>query len=453
MPEPRPSALRRLVTSFEGALEALNAKPTPEQLERWSVIVHECMSARGRSFHNVEHVFDIAAGGDPAEVLAALYHDTVYYQVDGGLPAKLSTLLADTIEVSEGTVKLAPFDPTADPARALVAAIFGFSPGQVLSPFAGLNEVLSTLLVARTVGPAIPTRTLALVACCIEATIPFRKPAADGRTAADALAARLSEVDGRFGLKLSAADRLQAVQRAVRLANRDVANFAFEDTARFLDNTWKLLPETNQALRSESAYTVREYRGALQKMEGFLSNLDPKVIFAGFQGAPPPAEVEELTRRAARNLRLGSRYLRAKLLAAHVLEALAEASGGDAPIALFMGDLPDPHGGVRVERLEERLPPDPSPPAADVDEEVWRLLAHGRSTKSGFDIQHSPLAAMLYRAQGDVSTDAMLAAARGGAAPRDLLARVSKPVLGAVVKAVVALAPTRRLKLEALLKG
>ena len=33
------------------------------------------------------------------------------------------------------------------------------------------------------------------------------------------------------------------VERALRLGNRDVENFADNDAARFLDNTWKLLPE------------------------------------------------------------------------------------------------------------------------------------------------------------------------------------------------------------------
>lgn len=80
-----------------------------------------------------------------------------------------------------------------------------------------------------------------------------------------------------------------------------------------------------------------------------------------------------------------------------------------------MGDLPD---GTRrkVERLEERLPAEPPVRAPDVDDEVWRLLAHGRASKSGFDLKNAPLAAFLYRAQGDAGTDAFLEAAR--AAPR-----------------------------------
>ena len=58
-----------------------------------------------------------------------------------------------------------------------------------------------------------------------------------------------------------------AVCRAVRVGNRDVENFSDNDAARFLDNTWKLLPESNPALHSPMVYTVRDYRIALQKME------------------------------------------------------------------------------------------------------------------------------------------------------------------------------------------
>ena len=50
-------------------------------------------------------------------------------------------------------------------------------------------------------------------------------------------------------------------------------------------------------------------------------------------------------------LRQPGEYLRVKLVAQAILEALAELTGGDAPLTLFMGDLP--HEGVAPPRLED----------------------------------------------------------------------------------------------------
>lgn len=67
---------------------------------------------------------------------------------------------------------------------------------------------------------------IAEVVACIEATIPFRSKS-DGQTAGERLRDRLSATNEQFGFGWSEEDLHSIVQRAVRLANRDVENFAY----------------------------------------------------------------------------------------------------------------------------------------------------------------------------------------------------------------------------------
>ena len=91
------------------------------------------------------------------------------------------------------------------------------------------------------------------MAACIEQTIPFRAECVPK------LHARVASL-GFSGDKLE-----EITERAVRLGNRDVSNFSDNDAARFLDNTWKLLPESNPVLHSPLVYTISDYRRALRR--------------------------------------------------------------------------------------------------------------------------------------------------------------------------------------------
>ena len=440
---PKPSALQRLVLRFTAAFRELGHDATAEQFERWSVLVHECMSGRGRRFHTVEHVFDISSGAPPLETLAICFHDTVYCQVDGGLPYPVTEVLNDAVEERDGQYVLRPVGED-ERLKALVTTIFGFQAGQVLSPYAGLNEFLSALLAVRSLEPALPLGVLAEIATCIEATIPFRSSKAHTDPSYD-LAERLASANEQFGLGLDADAQREVLRRSVAVANRDVGNFASEDASWFLDNTWKLLPETNDSLRGQRLYTVAEYRMAMTKMEGFLSFLDAGVVFRAYEGIPSAQEYEEMKTRAEANIQLGCRYLRAKLLAASLLEALAKVTGGDGPISLFMGDLPTEGPTVR---LESFLSGSPGTAAADLDPVVLDLLEKGRASESGFDLKHSPLAALLYRRLGQIETDRLCKVAKESLADVDapgraLLAALPDPTVRMVAEACTHLATTR----------
>lgn len=432
MTEETPSllpTLQRLVALFRSAMTELGKAPDETELERLGVLIHASMSGRGRSYHTVEHVFQVTGQVDAIGTLAMLFHDTVYCEVDGGLPQGLEVHLGDALRVDRSRVELNPFDPGEDVLRGLVAHLFGFTPGQPVTPQSGLNELASALLAVRALRPHLTTRELAEVVACIEATIPFRPPHAE-----EALAARLTAADLAHGLGLGAEGVEAAVRRAVRVANDDVGNFAFEDGAAFLSHTWEILPENNPTLRMP-AYTIGEYRVAIGKMAGFLGSLAPERVFRAFRGAPAADALELLRARARANLARGTRYLRQKLLSARLLQALANATGGDAPISLFMGDLPGMGDSLR---LQDLLPPPPDRVAEDVCSDVVRLLVEGRKKESGFDLRNSPLAAYLYLRLGGAESDRMLALGDDA-----LLDGLPEHIVGEVATACARMAPTR----------
>lgn len=420
--------LQRLVLMFRSSMEALGKSPTEADLEGWAVLIHASMSGRGRSYHTVDHVFDVNGDADAIGSLAILFHDTVYCEVDGGLPRGLEPHLGDALQLDGNRVELGPFDPNEDVLRALVAHLFGYTPGQAVT--SGLNELASALLAVRALRSHLDVAELAEVVTCIEATIPFRPLGVEEK-----LAERLSEADAKYGLGLGAKGVARAVSRAVKVANRDIGNFAYEDAAAFLSHTWEIIPETNPTLRMP-AYTLGEYRIAMTKMAGFLGSLVPDRVIREFRGTPDATAVRELRERTAINLARGTRYLRQKLLAARVLETLGLLTGGDAPVSLFMGDLP---GDSPTLRLENLLPAHSEPVAPDVDPEVLRLLLEGRKKDSGFDLRNSPLTAHMYAHLGDAESDRLLATEDGW----PLLEALPAAIVIEIAEGCARMAPTR----------
>ncbi|KJE89416.1 hypothetical protein, variant 2 [Capsaspora owczarzaki ATCC 30864] len=357
--------------------------------------------------------------------------------------------------------------PKGDLIIELVLGIFGFQPGQVLSPFGGQNEFLSALVATIVLQPLLGYTHLVHIVACIEATIPFRpNDKVTGRTPTESLHAHLVETNQSCGLGLSAGNIEQAVRRAVRLANRDVANFAYTNSATFLDNTWRLLPETNHGLRNASSYTVREFRVSVQKMEGFLTFLQPEVIFSRFQDEPSGDTFEENTGRARHNLEVSRLYLGCKLAALAIMETISYRLGMDVPLSMLTGDLPRV-GYEHVPQLADFLPDptvgqtqsavsdaDESPlhaklgvnPLADLSEleqEVLCLLEFGRARDSSYDRRNSPLATFLVKRLGFAKTTAILARCKvffsGKLEAEALLAELDPFVVESVQTAIVSI--------------
>ena len=378
------SPVHEIVNALWRALHELESPATTGEIEQWGFSIHAALSAAGREFHNHDHVIDLVADGDPLEVLAALYHDAVYIQVDQGPPRSMRNELSSVLAQGADGWRVLP--AAAAPVTGDVLRVFARSVGDVVALTTGLNEFASALVASIQLGGALSREQRIAIAACIEQTIPFRVDPVPG------LHRRLAEL----GL---AGDVLEAtICRAVRVGNRDVENFADNDAARFLDNTWKLLPESNPALHSPMVYTIRDYRIALLKMESFLAWLPAERVFHSWNDEPRPEVHARRVARATGNLDLAVRYLRAKLYSIALVEAIADITGGDVPVDFFMGDLKSPRQ-PEMKQIEQFLPS--TPDTEDLDPSLHRLLSEGRASESSFDTRPSPLAAFLHATVGE----------------------------------------------------
>jgi hypothetical protein len=445
--------VHRTIGLLHGALARLKADVPNERVEWVGVVVHRAMSTQQRSFHTAEHIFDLSDPDDPHTTLAAIFHDIVYYQVDDGFLPEIEDLLSPYIEVDERGVSIRGEIDRSERAFWGCASIFGFQPGDTLSPFGGLNEFLSALVMDLLFIDAVSDVDLLIATASIEATIPFRGPDAEGRRPPERLAKRVKETNDAFNLGLDEKGITNAVVAAVCFSNRDVENFAEDDPGRFLDNTWKLLPESNPSLRFRGLYTVDNYALALMKMEGFLSSLKPESVFHTYEGFPKKDEYASLIARTTLNLSTAERYLGVKMISTGILKGLAHLTGGDTPVAFFMGDL---NPKDKKSTLATFLPAHPPKGQSHQDEsdELYRLLKHGRASASRFDLKNSPLSLYVHRCLDDETQIRCIAAVRsfikGDTSPEEFLSVVPGHLVATVARATAELAFTRRDQLLAI---
>ena len=456
----------RLVETFQHALASLSgeiiSRQVLEKVEVMSNFVYESMSNPARDYHHVHHIFDLIEGnvcraeGDDDEqpvldeiaVLAAIFHDCVYSQVDGGLsPAQFEKLHGAVVPRMDGgfTVSASALHTGEDPLLQIVFAIFGFHEDFVLSPIHCQNELLSAVIAVRELESLLSMEQLVEIAVAIEATIPFRATV-DGKSALELLFHRLCGTVSDFTLNLNEDDCVLAVQRAALLANEDVGNFASKDHAWFLDHTWSVLAESNGALREEDLYSLTHFVLALYKLRGFFGYLQSGMIFQEFRGVPSMTEC--LTRHAARNLHIGSKYISAKLLTVSVMAAFAELTGGaDVPMSLLMGDV------ETRKRLTSALVMKSAPLAQSIDScckssdincshgnvccpDVYDLLVNGRTRETSFDVRQSPIAAYFYSHIGDDGLERLV----NDIPPQPMTREVATEFLAALPRAAVKVA-------------
>ncbi|MBN1649619.1 MAG: hypothetical protein JW874_16390 [Spirochaetales bacterium] len=440
--------IQKTIALFKSAFEGLHVDVPANIQEKLGIMVNKAMSSQARSFHTPQHIFDLVDAKQPIITLAALFHDIVYYQIDKGFIPEILKHLRKYVHIRAGRIAIYSKDKSENLLFSMTMKVFGFSEHQKLSPFNGMNEFLSALVMNSALAKYISLRHLLKATACIEATIPFRGLSEDGKRPSELLAERIVSLNRKQKLDLSLRDIDDIVQCAVNFANRDVLNFAESNVARFLDNTWKLLPETNPALRVKGIFTVHEYLTALKNMEQFMNFLKPENIFASYKGSPDKKRMKLLTDRAGKNVSASRDYLGFKLLASALLEALASISGGDAPISLFMGDISRDDSDLHFEDL--------LPEASNHDEvatTIHDLLSVGRASETSFDLKNSPLANYIYSSLGDRQSRKLLALARqmlkGEISARRFLDSFPEKMLVPLLKAFSEMAFTRKQKIAA----
>jgi len=392
--------LARCLNELKLSIAALGGDAESPKLPGVAALIIQSMTGEWRSFHTPDHIFEVGAGGSPTEVIAALFHDLVYVQVDSGINLNLSRYLTPFLQEESGVLSIQVQEGLQDSDFEMCLQLFGFSQGQKLSPFAGQNEFLSALVAVKALKGILSLAQLVKIAACIEATIPFRGPVAPDKTCSQQLAERLHVISNHYGLHFSTAEIDQVVMEAVSVANRDVGNFASEDPADFLSNTWNLIPETNHELAQINVFTVKGYRNSLQKMEGFLSFLQSPTVFRQYLTEPVDAEYAKMQQNCARNLEIARIYLRAKLISIGLLEAMSMRLGRNTSLAALMGKLPNE--GDDNMQLETHLPQVAVPYQPQTPQEVlvMDLIHRGRSAETHYDVKHSPVADYMIKQMG-----------------------------------------------------
>jgi hypothetical protein len=444
-----PNTIQKVITVFSEAFSEMGVAISMQNLEEMAVLVHRAMTLQTRHFHTLDHVFSFTTNANPIQTLAALFHDIVYYQVDEGFIPQIKTIIAPYLDLTKNEIAIITPLPKDDRLLQLTLDVFNFFPGQILTTVNGLNEFLSSLVMVKLLQGAVADHDLIKMIVCIEATIPFQGKNDRNETHFDLLATRLNTINVNYNLGLETTEIEEALKLAVTFTNKDVESFSEMDAGIFLDNTWKLLPETNVALRSAEIYSIQEYRQALHKMESFFLTLNPDNVFNQYHGIPPDHEFEQMVWQAHQNVFIARDYLRIKLLAAAVLEALAEISGGDAPLSLFSGEI----HGVQEQTLLyesfiiqplERLP-------VDHDSPLYKLFYEGRPAVTSFDLRTSPLSLFIFTTLSSSEINRLIILAKGMFShivnPLDFLMDFPHPMLAAVARACAHLVLTRRERL------
>jgi hypothetical protein len=440
---------KRCLDCLVSSIEQLGGRVDLPKLEQIAELIIQTMRGPWRYFHTSEHIFEVGGSVDPIEVLAALFHDLVYVQVDQGVSFNISSALSPFVK--EVRSQLVIRDETELPDDAmyqLVASVFGFTPGKALSPFAGQNEFLSGVIAAKCLEDFLPASTIAEIVACIEATIPFRPVSPRGVSAIELLHQRLVTANRDFNLGWSDAQTIEIVKRSVRLANRDVENFASPNSSNFLDNTWNLMPETNHELINVNSYTVAGYRRSLQKMEGFLNFLKPELVFQQFMQEPDDETYASLIARTRKNITVAKLYLGVKLITIAILEALSYRLGRDIPLSTMMGELRAP--GFPTSVLEDYLPNRQIAYALEnqLQKEVLDLLEIGRNQESPYDIKNSPVSTFIIKSIGFAETEKFLKKAHeffaGHISSEELLSYCAPDVIDTITSGVMKLFDSRK---------
>lgn len=440
---------RRCLDCLVSSIEQLGGRVDIAKLEQIAELIIQTMRGPWRYFHTSEHIFEVGGSIDPIEVLAALFHDLVYVQVDQGVSFNISSALCPFVrEVRSQLVIRDETELANDAMYQLVASVFGFAPGKILSPFAGQNEFLSAVIAGKSLEPFLSASTIAQIAACIEATIPFRPVAPSGLSAIELLHQRLLSINRDFDFGWSDAQTAEIVKRSVRLANRDVENFASGNSSNFLDNTWNLMPETNHELSNVNSYTVAGYRKSLQKMEGFLNFLKPELVFQQFMQEPDDTTYANMIFQTRKNIAVAKLYLGIKLITIAILEALSYRLGRDIPLSTMMGELRTP--GFKTSVLEDYLPNRQIAYALEsqLEKEVLNLLAIGRNQESPYDIKNSPVATFIIKSIGFAETENFLKKAQeffaGHISSEDFLSYCDPDVIETISSGVMKLFDSRK---------
>jgi hypothetical protein len=394
---------KRMVTAIAELHDTL---PTDDSASSMAELIVDSMSTPSRVYHSMQHILDIiqaiaAVDGNehPIPVLAALFHDVIYLNVDRDLSTAQAEILSNILVQDTDGKPLALQIPAADPSMDMVRLLFGFD----LQPGQGYNEYISALLAVRVLSPYLSLKHLIQLTACIEASIPFR-PLINISTPMERLYERLGNTNRECGAGLSEPELDETVRMAVFFSNCDLGSFCQTDPSVFLNNTWNLLPEWKPALLSENCRLQDLYDAFLLLHERYRQT-DVELIFQHFRGFPASCDLEDMRRRARENLSVVGEYISVRLLQVRVLIDLLKVATHDPEQAIatttknaftFLRQVDD---SARIDQ-HSTTRPNQLPDDSGWNDQVHVFLTQGRQRTFDWDAAASPLSAFLYTQLG-----------------------------------------------------
>jgi hypothetical protein len=388
---------KRIVTAIAELHDTL---PTDDSASSMAELIVDSMSTPSRVYHSMQHVLDImqdiAVDGDahPIPVLAALFHDVIYLNVDRDLSAAQAEILSNIlVQHTDDGKPLALQIPVIDPSIDMVRLLFGFD----LRLGQGYNEYISALLAVRVLSPYLSLKHLIQLTACIEASIPFR-PLIDSSTPMERLYERLGHTNRECGAGLSEPELAETVRMAAFFSNCDLGSFCQTDPSVFLNNTWKLLPEWKPVLLSESCRLQDLYDAFLLLHERYRQT-DVELIFQHFRDFPALSELEDMRQRTRENLSLVGEYISVRLLQVRVLLDLLKVATNDPEQAIATATK---NAFTFLRQVDARIDqkstarPNQLPDDSCWNDQVYIFLTQGRQLTFDWDAAASPLSAFLY---------------------------------------------------------
>ncbi len=436
------STINHLILLLADAFKAMSVEVPMTNIERLAMLIHHSMDHGRRVYHTSTHLFELCQGMNPRQILAGLFHDIVYYQLDNGFPKGAEKLLKPLVRIENNSLVLQHFGKD-DLPLTICSCLFDFKEGDTLPLFGGMNEFLSAIIALRLLKAYLPTYDLIAIAACIEATVPFRGADSQGRQFPEKLAERVRHLSKSFNISFDQEDISRLITDAVVLANRDVVSFSASDPGYFLSATWLLIEESNAPINPIGIYSIQEYRNALLRMERFLGSLNPEHVFHSFQNTPNKTEIAHLHHTARNNIGFAVKYIDTKIAAIALVEALALLTGGDCPISLLLGDIKGKQ--CKPLRADDFLPQIISDKSIDPD--LLHTLEFGRSQRAKNDSNESPLTAYMCRYLGQENILMTLQQAKrmfsGELSPKEFLNRQEPELVRMVAKACANIALSR----------
>ncbi len=448
------SIVNQLILRIDESFQKLKIQVPISDVEHIALFIYQEMTSGGRTFHTAEHILQVCRHLEhPLQILATLFHDIIYHQIDNGAKPSTEAVLEPLVYYKGDKTYVREDYPLEDVPLVLCLRIFDYQPNEEIR-LQGYNEFLSTLVAIQKLKKYLGHRNLLGIMVAIEGTIPFRGFNEQGKNCFESMEEKLMALNQEYELNIKEEHIYLLVQLAVEMANNDVENFSSQNVAEFLDNTWRLIPETNDKLRVANVFTFTSYRKAIEKMEGFLSFLNPDIVFQQYRQMPSDEVFAQFKQQADQNIKIAREYLQAKLTSIALLESLAICSGGDAPISMFMGDIRRSGSFQEIERAEDFLPAITMSDELEYDLAVLKLLEFGRASELDFDTQNAPFSYFVYASIGKEKNQAYLKAARqmfkGEMTCEEYLDVIDSETRASVAKACAEVAISRRDALLAL---